>query len=335
MKNEPEDAEYRYKVGIEECDVEDREALKLYRDKRYEWLSWYGLRKGDPNTIQGQIFSMIFLDLAYRTLAIPRQKTDDGPNVAAQAGLLAHLLDQGYVANQILAIRRMLDHRKDVVSVRRLLDDITENRILLTREIYVCHDGLPYDSEAWQAFPPTIPSQMWGIEAPGFGNYLGSRIRHEIFDRLSGVSSTARKRGDLIRESVFEELRKWLVNDCAQRLVLLSHKFFAHAATVDSRDSLDYSGVAIADVDTVQRAIIRVERAITDLLLFIGIARSVVPMPPLGLLKGLEHPYALNEAISKMENHWEKLTTERNKWANGIADDLWTNLCPALGQVGS
>jgi hypothetical protein len=98
---------------------------------------------------------------------------------------------------------------------------------------------------------------------------------------------------------------------------------------------LEYSGVAIADVDTAQRAIIRVERAITDLLLFIGIARNVVPMPPLGLLKGLEHPYASKEAISKMEKHWEELTTERNKWANGIADDLWANLSPALGQPGS
>src|SRR4051794_36993725 len=131
MSNEPENPEYRYKVTIDQCDVVDRQALALYRDKRYEWLSWYELRKGDPNTIQRQIFEMIFLDLAYRTLALPRQKTDDSPTVAAQAGLLAHLLDQGYVANQILAIRRMLDHRDDVVSVRRLLDDITENRKLL------------------------------------------------------------------------------------------------------------------------------------------------------------------------------------------------------------
>ena len=51
-----------------------------------------------------------------------------------------------------------------------------------------------------------------------------------------------------------------------------------------------YSGIALADVDEVHRALVRVERAITDLLLFIGVYRDVVPMPPLGLLKGLEQP---------------------------------------------
>jgi hypothetical protein len=51
----------------------DREALALYRIKRYEWLSWYELRKGDPNTIQQQLFSMMFLDLAYRPLAVARR----------------------------------------------------------------------------------------------------------------------------------------------------------------------------------------------------------------------------------------------------------------------
>ena len=98
MIDEPASPEYRYKTTIDQCDVVDREALVLYRVKRYEWLSWYELRKGDPNTIQQQLFSMMFLDLAYRTLAFPRQKTDEDSVVSAQSGLLAHFLDQGYVA---------------------------------------------------------------------------------------------------------------------------------------------------------------------------------------------------------------------------------------------
>src|SRR5215472_1028595 len=65
MASEPESPEYRYQTAIDQCDVVDRHALALYRDKRYEWLSWYELRKGDPNTIQQQLFSMMFLDLAY------------------------------------------------------------------------------------------------------------------------------------------------------------------------------------------------------------------------------------------------------------------------------
>jgi len=322
MTNEPESPEYRYKATIDQCDVVDHQALALYRDKRYEWLSWYELRKGDPNTIQQQFFSMMFLDLAYRTLAVARQKTDEGSAVSAQSGLLAHFLDQGYVATQVLAIRRLLDRSKDVFSLRRLLDDIGKHRPLITREIYVCNDGLPYDSEAWQSLPLGVEGKIWGIEAPEFGKYLSSRVRHETFDHLSGVSATARQRGDLIREVVFQKLNKWLTNSSAEKLIRLSNKFFAHAATQDSRGSLAYSGIALADVDEVQRALVRVERAITDLLLFIGVHRDVVPMPPLGLLKGLEHPYASAASITKMDQLWDQLVAERNQWAKGITEAL-------------
>src|SRR5208282_472911 len=187
---------------------------------------------------------------------------------------------------------------------------------------YVCNDGLPFDSEGWQSLPQGVEEKMWGIQASGFGNYLSSRARHETFDRLSGISPMTRQRGDLIREGVFQELNNWLANSAAEKLILLSHKFFAHAATQDSRGSLAYSGIALLDVDEVHRALVRVERAITDLLLFIGVHRDVVPMPPLGLLKGLEQPYASADSITKMDQHWDQLVAERNQWAKGIAEAL-------------
>jgi hypothetical protein len=322
MPNEPESLEFRYKTPIDKCDVLDRKRLETYRDKRYEWLSWYELRKDEPNTIQQQLFSMMFLDLAYRVLSSPRPSASPDLTFAAQSGLLAHFLDQGYVATQVLAIRRLLDGRKDVFSLRRLLDDLTFHRELITRENYVCHDGLPFDSEAWQSQAQGIEVRIWGIEAPGLHNFLASRVRHEMFDRLSGVSPTARERGNLIKEDVFEKLKKLLLNDTAEKIVLLSHKFFAHAATTDSRGSLAFSGIKLSDVDEVQRAFIRVERAITDILLFIAIGRQVVPMPPLGLFKGLEHPYASAEAIKNMDTVWDQLVEERNKWAEGIEKDI-------------
>jgi hypothetical protein len=75
MPGEPESLEFRYKTPVDQCDVLDRKRLSEYRDKRYEWLSWYELRKGEPNTIQQQLFSMMFLDLAYRALASARQSS--------------------------------------------------------------------------------------------------------------------------------------------------------------------------------------------------------------------------------------------------------------------
>lgn len=322
MPNEPESPEYRYKTPANQCDVLDRKKLERYRVKRYEWLSWYELRTGDPNTIQQQLFSMMFLDVAYRILASARQSTDQGSTFAAQSGLLAHFLDQGYVATQVLAIRRLLDGRKDVFSLRRLLDNMTEHRELITRENYVCYDGLPFDSDAWQSQAEGVEVQIWGIRAPGLHNFLGSQARHEMFDRLSGVSPTARQRGDLIKEDVFDKVKKLLVNSTAEKIVVLSHKFFAHAATGDSRGSLAFSGIKLSDVDEVQRAFVRVERVITDLLLFIAIGRHVLPMRPLGMFKGLDQPYASTDSVKSMDEIWDQLEKERNLWAAGIEQDI-------------
>jgi hypothetical protein len=322
MPDEPESPELRYKTPIEQCDVADRKKLERYREKRYEWLSWYELRKDEPNTIQQQLFSMMFLDLAYRILASARQSTNHGATFSAQSGLLAHFLDQGYVATQVLAIRKQLDKSKDVFSIRRLLDDITGHRDLITRENYVCYDGLPFDAAAWRLQPQGIETVMWGDEAPGLSRFLGSRVRHEMFDRLSGVLPSARGRGDLIKEEVFQKSKNLLVNKTAQNIVLLSNKFFAHAATEDSRGSLAFSGIDLSDVAEVHRAFVRVERVITDLLLFIAIARQVVPMPPLGMFKGLEHPYASAESIKNMDKIWDQLAEERDEWAKGIEQEI-------------
>ena len=324
MIAEPEGPEYRYKTTICKCQVldENKEALALYRAKRYEWLSWYELRNDEPNTIQRQLFSMMFLDLAYRTLALAREQTDTDLAVSAQSGLLAHFLDQGYVATQVLAIRRLLDGRKDVFSLRRLLDDITKHQHLITREIYVCHDGLPYDSEGWHSLPQGVVEKILGIEAPEFENFVRSQERHKAFDRLSGISPEARQREDFIRKEVFQELNSWLANSAAEKIIRLSNKFFAHAATPGSRGSLADSGITLAEVDEVHRALVQVERAITDILLFIAVHRDVVPMPPLDLLKGLDQPYTSTDSITKMDELWHQLAAERNQWSKGIADLL-------------
>jgi hypothetical protein len=41
-------------------------------------------------------------------------------------------------------------------------------------------------------------------------------------------------------------------------------------------------------------------------------------MPPLGMFKGLEYPYASVESIKNMDKIWEELEKERNDWAIGI-----------------
>lgn len=311
-----------YACEPHECDVQDQARLSEYRAKRKEWLHWYSLDKDVPNNIQQQIFSMLFMDLAYRSITQPRQIGEKDESLAIQNGLLAHLLDQGYVASQVFAVRKLLDKRPDVISLRRLLNDICSNRGLITREIYVSHNGVPYEPDSWEQLPQQDEHYIFGIHAPGLSHYLASKHRHETFDLLAGVTPMLRQRGDLIRPEIFQTLNSWLDNSPAAHFVKLSHKFFAHAADVKSLGSLKYSGIKLADVASTQRAIIRVERAITDEILFVAEARNVVPMPPLGLFQKLQFPYSPATSISDMHEMWDLLTKERNEWRKGISKEL-------------
>jgi hypothetical protein len=317
-----------YACEPHKCDVQDQSRLIEYRAKRQEWLHWYGLHKDVPNNIQQQIFSMLFMDLAYRSVTQLRQVVEQDAKLAIRNGLLAHLLDQGYVASQVFAIRKLLDKRPDVISLRRLLDDIHNNRSLITREVYVSHNGVPYNPDSWKQLPPRVEYQIFGIHAPGLSHHLASKHRHETFDLLAGVKSSLRQREDLIRDEIFQTLNSWLNSSPAVHFITLSHKFFAHAADMKSLGSLKYSGIKLEDVASTQRAIIRVERAITDEILFVAEAREVVPMPPLGLFQKLQFPYSPVESIPDMENMWDLLTEERNKWRDGILKELSTATIP-------
>lgn len=210
---------------VEACDVSNPNKLAQYRGKRAKWLGLYEFRKDEPNNVEGQIIRMVFLDMSYRILTRPRRETPQEANIAARNGLLAHMLDIGYAATQVLAIRRLLDKRSDVSSLQRLLTDIRYNRTLITRENYVAHDGTPYDPNAWQSLPPTPESHIWGVEAPGFHRYMISNERHKVFDNLSGTTREQRSRTDLISERIFDTLQGWLRSVEAEKLLTLSHKF--------------------------------------------------------------------------------------------------------------
>jgi hypothetical protein len=308
---------------IEKCDVSKPQELAKYRKKRGEWLGWYEFRKDEPNNIEGQIIRMTFLDMGYRMLTKPRSDTPQDVNIAARNGLLAHALDIGYAATQVLAIRRLLDRRKDVASLQRLLSDLKKNRNLITRENYVAHDGKPYDPDGWQSLPPSPEIQIWGSQAPGLYGYVISKIRQEMFDKLSRVPEASRSRADLISEEIFDRLESWLRSVEAEKLIALSHKFFAHAADSNSLGTLAESGVLLSDIEKAQKAIVRVERAITDDILYIGVTREVVAMQPLGFLHGLDATYVTTEMIAKMDAHWDELKAERNSWSKGYENDLY------------
>src|SRR3954465_5134935 len=71
------------------------------------------------------------------------------PSSALNA-VVGELIDQGFAAQQVLAVRRLMepaskDAVRQVISLRRLVDDLKAHRRIITREVFVGFDGAPFD----------------------------------------------------------------------------------------------------------------------------------------------------------------------------------------------
>ena len=314
----------RFAKPTKECDVLDRTKLESYRAHWRKWMSWYDHSQNEPHSIEQQIQTMLFNDLTYRSVVSARGTVSPEIEVAARTTTLTFLLDSGYVTTQVLAVLRLLDNRSDVISVTRLLKDVQRHRAVITRENYVSSFGLPYDPLGWQQDGRDLSASVgiFGLEAPELTYWMQSHHLHETFDRLSGKGTENRSRNDTIPNSVFKRLHDWLTTDSIRKLETVRNNFLAHAADEASRGGTKYEGVRFVELDEAQRAIIRVERAVTDLILARRIARDVVPMPPLGLFAKLDLAYATKEAESQMYDRWDELSDERNKWKQGLLEEL-------------
>ncbi len=286
-------------------------------------MDWYELRPEEPHSIENQIHQMFFADLTYRSVVATRSSDARCETSSGCHPTLTFLLDTGYVVSQVLAILRLLDNRPDVISVARLLADVKSQRKLFTRENYVAGDGKPYDYDACvrSALGTSREVEIFGIQAPGLSHALIAKQRHETFDLLCG-RTVKRSRGDLIGCSIFDRMAGWLQGVSARNLRQVRNKFLAHAADERSRQSLRYEGVQLAEIDEAQKAIVRVERAIVDVILAYEVYRDVIPLPPLGMFNGLEKSYTSPGGPQVMYTRWQELDRERNGWSHGIVRSL-------------
>src|ERR1039457_4165618 len=100
-------------------EVIDQNRLAAYLEKKAKWLSWYETGSGESNSLQDQWFSMLLSEMSFRVV---REEWAKDPSSMLNVPLVVHLLNSGYFSSQVLATRRLLDSRKGVISLRRLID---------------------------------------------------------------------------------------------------------------------------------------------------------------------------------------------------------------------
>ena len=245
----------------------------------------------------------LFWDHAvYRTFNEARklsEETDD-PSTGLQ-GTIIDLLDRNFMDSQAIAVRRLTDQRKDVVSLKSLVDEIEANISLYTRENYVCYDGISF------------------AEAPDDDHHVRHlrNSRQTRYDYLSGKDKDSRSRDDKLSCSVLTKMEEEVTKDfvITEEVRLYVNKWVAHAAAQDNRGQhvkvLD--NISLQKLDECYQALIRIGKKVE---LFIDKFLSCsVPTAPFDKLKNWDKPVVTTKDLKALREYWFERDREIENWA--------------------
>jgi hypothetical protein len=303
------------------------DSLEVYRATHARWLDWLD---GDPeHSINGQISQLFWQDAVFRSFNLARRLAKDGEPKAAVSPILAQFLDQGYVAAQVLGISKLVEKsdpkhpKRGVVSLRRLVDDITSNAALLTRANFLGLEGAPYDHEPLRrAAVDAMLAKSGGAVAFHWANPVGddawirSEQMHEQFDRLSNTRADARTPGDRVSPELLQKLSDAMEAKVFATILQLRHKTIAHAADAFSRSSVDdrRKGLTFNEVDEALQILLAVRQVVQAGILYSSWRGAAVPTPQQDQFEHLDSPFVDETGREALRSFWREHCAERDGW---------------------
>lgn len=165
-------------------------------------------------------------------------------------------------------------------SLRRVLDEIEQERGLITREVFVCNFGHRFDASSTDIF---------------------SRHLHDAFDELARTSASSRTRGDTIHPDVFHELRGRLKSSDAIRSY--SHKVLAHAAAPSNRPR-DLA-VTLTGLRNAYKDLVFVARMVSARILW-DVSSDFLPVYTCNPLQHLDSPICPASHFDELGTAWRE-----------------------------
>ena len=260
-----------------------------------------------------QVHNLTWHTAVFRTLNEAR-RLEPTRNVN---GAMWELIVAGYANLMALGIRRLVDNHPETISVWNVITQVEKRPELLTREKFICYDGLPYDyasvQEAYIAsrdmssgahvrWIPTRGPEAWGM----------SEMMHRAFDALSG-SPKKRKRSDTIQPSILADLKAQLSCPAIQSVCTMADKRIAHAERrADDSDAVPL--VTYNDIDEALQHIVRVANYLSSAIFYDATFGSVVATPQFDVLDGLDQPWVKTDNIPALHQYWREICDSMDKW---------------------
>jgi hypothetical protein len=310
-----------YDYPVEQCDVPEvrRAALVEYRTFRRKCLEY--MRGTAETSVMNQVHDLAWHTAVFRTLNEARRIEFDRP----VNGAFWELTTAGYASLMALGIRKLVDKDPRTDSVWNVIAMVERRPELLTREKFICYDGLPFDYQAVQRkyiesldvsggvhveWLPTKGPDAWGM----------SEIMHKAFDRLSG-NSQKRKRTDTIQMSILITLRDRLSHPAIEKVRTMADRRVAHA----ERISEGSGAVPIAtynDIDEALKQIVYVANFLSSSFFYDAAFGSVVPAPQFDVLEALDQPWITTDNLPRLHRYWHELCKSMDAWANAAHDEF-------------
>lgn len=294
-----------------ECDVGDKERLAVFRQKIRTWRQQ--IEGKHRNAIWKQVAHLLWYDTVFRTFNEARKlsKETDDSSVGLPRTII-ELFDEGFVAYQVMAIRRLSDpYRHDpqrrVYSLRSLVQDIEAHIGLYTRENYVCYDGLPY-----KAPDDEKEHQEWSW-------------RQDCYDRLSGKKRFERARADRIAEEVWDRIKEGLDKEFEpfKGFREYANKYLAHASDPErrkKRKKIDREfRITLQTLDKCYQAIGNIGKKI-ELLTGENLLCQV-PTPQFDQLKNWDKRIIRTEDRSSLYEYWRNRAGEVEEMGRYFGED--------------
>jgi hypothetical protein len=310
-----------YEYAIEDCDVPEVRHGKLteYRKLRSKCLDLLG--DSADTSVGNQIRNLAWQTTVFRTLNEGRRLESTRP----VNGALWELITAGYANLVTLGIRKLVDTHDRSGSVPIILKMLEQQSELLTREMFVCYDGLPYDyGKVKRSEDARVLRQnngVWWGKTRGPLAWSTSERMHEFFDRFTG-NKDRRMRDDRIPRAIFDTLKAQLSHPAIEKVCTFVDKHVAHAERID-QSAAPIPVATYNDVDAALRQIVRVTSFISSAI-FADALGSVVPTPQFDVLEHLDQPWVTTSNIAALQQHWDELSSRMDSWEHGVEQELFS-----------